>query len=218
MKNEIEIPEGCEAKIVGNKVIFVSKDEKIREAISYAIGTAKHQDGTLINGVTEDEAVAYLEKQKDEAQKQFNLGIQAGKEEAMYEMEKNQKPAEWSEDDKLHLNNAILAAEKEWGTESRTAKFLKSLRPQSNQEWSEEDERIMDHCIGYINASCLDANDLYKCIDWLESLHRRMKSPNNWKPREEHFQGLRRAIKNAEKGSDAWNALTDLYADLQKLL
>lgn len=35
-------------------------------------------------------AIAYLEKQKDEAQKQFNLGVQAGREEVMYEMEKEQ--------------------------------------------------------------------------------------------------------------------------------
>lgn len=38
-----------------------------------------------------------------------------------------------------------------------------------------------------------------------------------WKPSEEHFQGLRRAITKAEKGSDAWNSLTDLYEHLKKL-
>lgn len=50
-----------------------------------------------------------------------------------------QKTAEWSEEDKMHLNNAILAAEKEWGAESCTAKFLKSLRP----SWKPSEEQPM---------------------------------------------------------------------------
>lgn len=37
-------------------------------------------------------------------------------------------------------------------------------------EWSEEDERIMDNCIEYIKASCLDAHDLNECIDFIKSL------------------------------------------------
>jgi len=55
-----------------------------------------------------------------------------------------QKPtntAEWSEEDNMHLTNAILAAEKEWGTESCTSKWLKSIKdriqPQPKQEWNE---------------------------------------------------------------------------------
>ena len=35
----------------------------------------------------------------------------------------------WSEEDVIHLTNAILAAEKEWGINSNTTKWLKSLRP-----------------------------------------------------------------------------------------
>ncbi len=63
------------------------------------------------------------------------------------------KAEEWSEEDKLHLNNAILAAEKEWGSDSCTSKWLKSLcvslkkrneaaeKLRSN-EWSEEDKEM----------------------------------------------------------------------------
>ena len=67
MNKEIEIPDGYEAIIEGNKVIFKPKeneDEMIRKAIGYAICAAAHEDGTLINGVTRDEALDYLEKQK----------------------------------------------------------------------------------------------------------------------------------------------------------
>lgn len=37
------------------------------------------------------------------------------------------KDEEWSEEDKLHLNNAILAAEKEWGSDSCTSRWLKQV-------------------------------------------------------------------------------------------
>lgn len=45
-------------------------------------------------------------------------------------LEKNspQQPDGYLEEDEIHLNNAILAAEKEWGAESCTVKFLKSLQ------------------------------------------------------------------------------------------
>lgn len=41
-----------------------SSDEKIRKAISYAIANSTHEDGILINGVTESEAIAWLENVK----------------------------------------------------------------------------------------------------------------------------------------------------------
>ena len=48
------------------------------------------------------------------------------------------KPAEWSDVEKMHLANAILAAEKEWGVDSYTVKFLESLRP----SWKPSEEQI----------------------------------------------------------------------------
>ena len=45
-----------------------------------------------------------------------------------------QSPA-WSEEDEMHLTNAILASEKEWGIDSFTAKWLKSLK-----------ERLVTNC------------------------------------------------------------------------
>ena len=43
-----------------------SRNEKIRKAIRYAIGQSTHSDGTLINGVSSKEALAWLEKQGKE--------------------------------------------------------------------------------------------------------------------------------------------------------
>ena len=39
-----------------------SEDERIKEAISYAIANSTHEDGILINGVTESEAITWLKK------------------------------------------------------------------------------------------------------------------------------------------------------------
>lgn len=55
------------------------------------------------------------------------------------EKQKWQKPA-WSEEDSVHLANAILSAEEKWGTESCTAKWLKSLRP----SWKPSEEQMRD--------------------------------------------------------------------------
>ena len=70
-----------------------SEDEKTRNEIIAFIEQAIHRGGgTPIPKEKEDRWISYLEKQKDEVQRQFNLGVQAGREEAMYEMEKEQKP------------------------------------------------------------------------------------------------------------------------------
>jgi hypothetical protein len=64
-----------------------SKDEKIRKAICAAICGTVATSILEANGTNLLDALTYLKKQKDEAQKQFNLGVQAGREEVMYEME-----------------------------------------------------------------------------------------------------------------------------------
>ena len=64
----------------------------------------------------------------------------------------------WSEEDGMHLTNAILAAEKEWGIESYTSKWLKSLKDriqlQSKCEWSEEDEKIISDAEVWLDTLC----------------------------------------------------------------
>jgi hypothetical protein len=53
-----------------------SEDERIKKAIGYAIGQSTHLDGTLINGVSSEEAIAWLEKQCKHAN--FRNKIQVG--------------------------------------------------------------------------------------------------------------------------------------------
>ena len=56
-----------------------SGDESIRKAIRYAIGQSTHSDGTLINGVSSEEALSWLEKQSekkstDKVEPKFHVG------------------------------------------------------------------------------------------------------------------------------------------------
>lgn len=70
----------------------LENDERIRKWLIEMVEELRKANPTNAkhNGNC-SEAIAYLEKQKDEVQRQFNLGMQAGREDAMYEMEKEQK-------------------------------------------------------------------------------------------------------------------------------
>ena len=56
----------CEMLVHIFPKLAVSEDEKIRKAIGYAIGQSTHSDGTLINGVSSEEALDWLEKQGEQ--------------------------------------------------------------------------------------------------------------------------------------------------------
>lgn len=80
------------------------------------------------------------------------------------------KPAEWSEEDSLHLANAILSAEKEWGTESCTAKWLKSLRP----SWKPSEEQM-----AWLKLAIDEAKEPLK--SQLEELYKNIRENLIWK-------------------------------------
>ena len=60
---------------------------------------------------------------------------------------------EWSEEDTMHLTNAILSAEKEWGEDSATVAFLKSLRPQPHWKPSEEQMETLLWCTAHLGGA-----------------------------------------------------------------
>lgn len=85
MEKTIEIPEGYEARIDGNKVIIEKKedvDEKIRRGLLRFLGDIADKLFAL-HGISKNDALAYLEKQKE------------------------QKPTEWSEEDKEIMHDII---------------------------------------------------------------------------------------------------------------
>ena len=70
MAKEIEIPEGYEASIEGNKVIIElmeSEDERIRKALRDIVRDMPYMETELrAYGLTVEKTVAYLEKQKEQ--------------------------------------------------------------------------------------------------------------------------------------------------------
>ena len=67
MEKEIIIPEGYEAKVEGNKVVFVpkeSKDEKIIRAIFKALSKKEIRNVVLMENIKVSDALDWLEKQK----------------------------------------------------------------------------------------------------------------------------------------------------------
>ncbi len=74
---DITIPEGYEAKIEGNKIVFVKKesyDEKIRKALIEVAREVAQEQFFINRGVTLKDVLTYLERQKP----MYNLEIPAG--------------------------------------------------------------------------------------------------------------------------------------------
>ena len=126
----------------------------------------------LLTEETEQNSIAFLE------QMEYTC-IPPGKE----------QPAEWSEEDKLHLNNAILAAEKEWGNDSCTSRWLKLLPTrfslQPKQGWNEEDEKMLYSIIEVLEVMPSARFIPIKreiMIPWLKALHERfnLQSKQEW--------------------------------------
>lgn len=159
MNKEIEIPEGYEAKIENNKVIFVpkeSEDEKIRKEL---IGYLTHR-AEVTGFIDEDKDckrwIAYFEKQKEQKpescdcsrdEESYTNGIHhVLMNPEAYGLIK-QKPAEWSEEDKHCIHQLILFCENCMQQDSeaiRCATWLKSLRPQPHWKPSEEQMKALE--------------------------------------------------------------------------
>ena len=153
-----------------------SEDEKIREELVDFIQKEKEYMESKVKSENSPklmflmDALAYLERQKEQKPTE-----QLGGTFTSYDMAKTFtegqnyviahpekfglcKSAEWSEEDELHLKNAILAAEKEWGVDSRTAGFLKSIRPQV-LHWKPSKDEIttIEVAVKYLLAHTSDA-------------------------------------------------------------
>lgn len=121
MEKTIEIPEGYEARIEGNKVILEKKeseDERIRKHIIKILDNLApcHWDGN-----EKAKCIAYLERQKE------------------------QKPAKWSEEDERMREDVIKFIETGWtdNGKSHLIPWLKSLRPQPHWKPSEDQIQVI---------------------------------------------------------------------------
>lgn len=131
MNKEIEIPEGYKARIEGNKVIIElkeSEEERIRKSIILLI-----QRGGYMSPEDKTKAFAWLEKQKEP------------------------KPAEWSDEDEKIYQSIMDDTVQENQLDGKQINWLEDIKyryfPQSQQEWSEEDNRHINTIIRAIHGA-----------------------------------------------------------------
>ena len=129
---------------------------------------------------------------------------------------------EWSEEDEerlMELISLLKDAEdylKEHGNmfsynPMLLIKWLKSLRPQPKQGWSDEDKAMLKVAIAVLRRYSHD-----DVADWLKSL----KPQSHWKPSEEQMEALERTthLSNFGVEEDRRNALLSLLDQLKKLM
>ena len=97
--------------------------------------------------------------------------------------------------------------------------WLKSLRPQPKQKWSEEDEAKKERLISIVKRALhgneyplLNDDGATELITWLKSL----RPQPHWKPSEEQMEALEMASRKWF-GEDSVRNLSALYEDLKKL-
>ena len=125
-----------------------SEDERIIKAIKSAVLQLTDIYLQEKYGLKQSDCIAWLEKQK---------------------------PIEWSEEDDSRYSSCLYMVERE----TSLYNWLKSLKervlPQPKQEWSEEDEQILQGIWDEILANKHDAKECEwktydKFLDWLKSL------------------------------------------------
>ena len=138
---------------------------------------------TRLNGVMQE----YVKAGKDEEEQEHRLKCYQLFWDALGDSEffkqKEQKPAEWSEEDEdfinmliLHFNYLIHKGGDSVETYKSYIEKLKSLRPQPKQEWSEEDKYILKNIHDFVKENTINPNRVNcakECLNWLNSLPER---------------------------------------------
>ena len=174
-----------------------SEEEKIKKAIGYAIGQSTHSDGTLINGVSSEEALAWLEKQA----KQKPADKIESRQEELTEFEKAVKQV---------MEETIECGD----THNLKADADMLLRLVQKPAWSEEDDTFFKAIIRDIENTQYISEDAKKDrINWLKSL----RPQNRWKPSDEQIYSLDRALRFYGKGTAVYDSVKGLLEQLKKL-
>lgn len=134
-----------------------------------------------------------------------------------------QPKQEWSEEEKDKLNsierlivNANAHGNYLIGDKEATdlQHFIRSIvKPTTNlTEWSEEDEKMRNSTLLFVDQHRLTHPLASKCYDWLKSLR------PSWKPSEEQMEALERASTNKYLSVKQFDILVSLYEQLKKLM
>lgn len=197
-----------------------SEDERIKNLI-YCLIRDRSDNGKLLehNGVSVEEALAWLERQKPS-------------DAALEYLKENHSPSEVS-DFQAAMNIAVAKAYDRGIADAikqdpcRTCdhptmsciNFPCEKKKQAEQkptEWSEEDERILLRLIAHFDwhgGTRFTKEDCQEAINWLKSLR-----PNHWKPSEEQMLALGGVLDYLdESDNEDADIVRKLINDLKKL-
>lgn len=168
-----------------------SEDERIRKELLNAVDKARVFN---IDKDVADRWTAWLEKQKE------------------------QKPAEWSEEDGAKLGaliNYFDGDALDYSTDD-IVNWLKSLRPQSKVKLTLLDKKTLEAAIAFVQC-----NDHFKCwggIDKRTVIKALSSLKPSWKPSEEQILAIVEALKYLPNNKDEWMILDTLVDVLRKLM
>ena len=182
-----------------------SEDEKVRKKL---IGIFTNQSLCDVYNLKSEDVLAYLEKQKE------------------------QKPAEWSEEDwklldevREHIIDFIgdkpdLTPNKIYEGFLDLIDRLKFAKPKPKQEWSEEDEKMLN---GIIGRGCsqipfTEPGLRGEQIDWLKNKLKYLRPQPHWKPSEEQMKALYETWYICSVDAKNRDILESLYEQLKKLM
>ena len=139
-----------------------------------------------------------------------------GKYNRIHWIESHRQKHAWNEEDiKMFVNikACLRNANKDY---SREVDWLKSIKPQPKNEWSEEDERILLRLIAHFDwhgDTRFTKEDCQEATNWLKSL----RPQKQWKPTEEQMEALDYYANSLCTYCDRQDVLRSLYNDLKKL-
>ena len=133
----------------------------------------------------------------------------------------NSIDSKWSKEDEYQFNTILHGLdlkralyEKEGNQEEverykEQMAWLKSLKPQTKQKWSEDDEKMFVRIF-------YSPNFIKEEKDWLKSIKDRVQ-PNHWQPTEEQMEALDKVYKTHHADCECRHIILGLLNELKKL-
>ena len=213
--------------------LFESEDERIRKRIRLCLEECVHSD--IIRDYERSECIAYLKRQKEQKPDddpldvpKFTKGFDTGRE--VQRIFDEQKPAEWSEEDKKPFKNVLdgLKYAYEDLTNHKSYDSAKDVKDayywmvsrfqnlQPKQEWSEEDEDFINMLILHFNYMIdKEIKEGGPSVETYKSYREKLKSLKprpHWKPSEKQMGALLWCC--AHLGGADHTVLAELYEHL----
>lgn len=205
MNKEIEIPEGYEARIEGNKVVLElkeSEDERTRKWLIEMVEELRKANPTNAehNGDC-SEAIAYLEKHTESTWTEEDESF------VTHILPRIINPGQWTfeqrDADKKYLIEFIKRQKR---------KFTKKEKP---TEWSEADKGMLNCIIATLCEESHGGRETNeKMVAWLDDKRKSFSPRPHWKPSNVQMTALYDAIYKSTLPA----ALESLYEDLKKLM